>query len=293
MKITKLIWMLFSFIFLSCSQVAFAQTEGCLFLEGLKLPCFGGGVACGSCSNQYTQEQRDQACIGTLPLNNPPGCAQGKTCGTKCCSSCSQYDPDKYYECQDLPKACDANGQPTSCGKGTKKPSCDDPDCVAKADYQCGSFTCTPCKIICQGKAPPIDCYAWTKKSVPSGSCSCPNVGANPGQCNGSPTGASECGGSTTPCGGGSESACLGKSNRCWTCTWDPGQVGTVMPKCNTGTSYCYENPVKSTKCGIYNPITHDWVCPSGETRSDTRSDMCGGAGSTPQCTKDSDCSCN
>lgn len=243
-----MIRLFFLFIFFA-SLKANAQATGCISLEGLKMPCFGGGVACGSCSEQYSEEQRQNACRGTLPLDNPPGCSQGITCGTKCCSTCAQYDPSQYYTCQSLPGACDAGGNPVSCGKGTKEPSCSDPTCVQQGANRCGTFTCT-CGITCNGAKTTRTCYKWTRKSVPSGgSCGCRLVGATPGRCNGSPTGASECGSVPNPCNSPNEGQCLGASNQCWVCSYAPGNPGSCSAYCSVGSATCYENPVAVEVC--------------------------------------------
>ena len=102
------------FIYLSLAFSANAQNEGCLFLEGLELPCFGGGVACGGCSDKYTEDEMNNACAGTLPVGNPAGCSFQGSCGRKCCKSCSDYDPADYLTCRNLPSACDADGNTVS-----------------------------------------------------------------------------------------------------------------------------------------------------------------------------------
>lgn len=236
------------FILLFGSMKAGAQAVGCISLEGLKLPCFGGGVACGSCESKYTEEERRNACVGTLPLSNPSGCGGGGTCGTKCCTTCSQYNPADYYTCQTLPGACDENGNFAPCGSGTKVASCEESSCASQAANRCGTYSCS-CGITCQGTKQMIRCYRWTSKPVPSGgSCGCRNVGATPGRCAGAPTGASECGGVPNPCNGDG-SQCTGASNRCYVCSYSPGNPGTCSPTCNVGSASCYENPTPVDVC--------------------------------------------
>lgn len=279
-----LIALIFTFL-----MTSHAQNPGCVFLEGLGLPCFQDGSQCNTCASAYSEAQMQAACVGDLPLNNPSGCQQNVTCGKKCCTKCSDHNPANYYTCQDLPSACDGNGNAVSCGKGTKVPSCDDASCTADAQKNCGEFSCTPCGIKCEGKVQKINCYTWTTQSYQAGSCSCQSSGS----CSGAPTGASECGGSTNPCSG-SGSSCSGQSNRCWTCQYTSS--GGAQPTCNSFSGKCYDQPTQAMVCPNFDFDTKTYTnsCPSGffDSPSSPPGIRCSEA-PAPQCTSNSQCSCN
>ena len=277
------------FLILTFSVQSFAQNAGCVFLEGLGLPCNTNNENCQTCKDQYTEEQMNSACRETLPLNNPEGCTR-VSCGKKCCSKCSDFDPSDYYTCQDLPTACDDNGQVVSCGKGTKVPTCEDAYCTSLGNNRCGEFTCTPCAIRCEGKIPKRTCYSWSTDYAENGTCSCQNTSS----CQGSPTGASECGTSSSPCRGSSANSCTGSSNRCWTCSFSPG---VVTPLCSrTGNSACYQNPTQVEVCPTFSFDSNSYTnsCPTGFTDSPTNppGTLCS-ALPPAECTTNSQCSCN
>lgn len=248
----QLVFLLSFFVF----NMGFGQNPGCVFLEGLELPCFGGGVACGGCSDYFPPGTNfDDMCYGTPvpPENIPEGCPSIR-CGNKCCASCPNFNPADYYTCHSFGQGCDENGNSISCGQGTKRLSCEDRVCQEQAAQHCGSFTCRDgcASVSCDGGRETITCYKWSSITVSSGgTCGCRNVGGSQGECLGFWTGGVECGTQgSDPCRGSSQSQCnAGNSPNCWSCNWQSGSTGTNQAVCDTGAVGCYANPVEVRIC--------------------------------------------
>ncbi|MFK8139400.1 MAG: hypothetical protein AB8E15_13655 [Bdellovibrionales bacterium] len=281
--------LLFAFaIFQFFSVDVHAQDEGCVFLEGLNIPCFSGGSSCGTCEDFFSETEMDDACRGTLETRNTGEC-RNTTCGRKCCGTCEDIDPSRYYTCQSLPNAC---GE--SCGKGTKELTCDDPNVVREAANKCGTFAPRPCGgITCQGTIEKIKCFKWENETIQSKTCKCRNVGGSGGYCSGTALPGAECD-AANPCNSqGSSSACNATSNRCWSCNWTPGTPGTNVASCGVNSRFCSKNPIEVEVCP-----SAVGGCPAGHTATaeapPSNRPLCSETTLPPSnCTQNSDCSCN